>query len=100
MPVILGGPRVYNIALNWHFVTRYEDAESAPKRTYIPTSMLKSQNFSGDDTADPRIKRGEEGWEGKGIGRGGKELGGLGREGIGVWPTQKLSHGAPYVRTL
>jgi hypothetical protein len=31
---------------------------------------------------DPRIKR-----EGEG----------LGREGIGVWPTQKLSRGAPYV---
>jgi hypothetical protein len=48
--------------------------------------MLKSQNFSGGDTPGHRFKRGGDGWEGLG----------LGREGIGVWPTQKLSRGAPY----
>jgi hypothetical protein len=51
-----------------------------------PTSMLKSENFSGVIPLDPRIKR---------RGEGGRE--GLGRVGIGVWPTQKLSRGAPYV---
>jgi hypothetical protein len=49
-----------------------------------PTSMLKSENFSGVIPPDPRIKR------------GGEEREELGREGIGVWPTQKLSRGAPY----
>jgi hypothetical protein len=49
-----------------------------------PTSMLKSENFSAVIPPDPRIKRG-----GVGLGR-------VGREGIGVWPTQKLSRGAPY----
>jgi hypothetical protein len=56
------------------FLARYEDAEKVHQNA--PTSMLKS-----------RIKRGGEG------------LGGLsrvGKEGIGVWPTQKLSRGAPY----
>jgi hypothetical protein len=52
-----------------------------------PTSMLKSQNFSGGHTPDPISKA--EGREGRG-------WVGLGREGIGVWPTQKLSRGAPY----
>jgi hypothetical protein len=53
-----------------------------------PTSMLKFQNFPGLIPPDPRIKRGGEGRE--------KRKRGLGREGIGVWPTQKLSRGAPY----
>jgi hypothetical protein len=50
-----------------------------------PTSMLKSENFSGVIPPNSRIKRGGEG---------------LGREGIGVWPTQKLSRGAPYAISL
>jgi hypothetical protein len=55
-----------------------------------PTSMLKSENFSGVIPPDPRIKRG-----GVGLGR-------VGKGGIGVWPTQELSRGAPYAagRTL
>jgi hypothetical protein len=52
-----------------------------------PTSMLKCENFSGVIPPDPRIKR---------EGEGGRGWVGLGREGIGVWPTQKLSRGAPY----
>jgi hypothetical protein len=48
------------------------------------TSMLKSENFSGVIPPDSRIKR------------GGEKREGLGRERTGIWPTQKLSRGAPY----
>jgi hypothetical protein len=52
-----------------------------------PTSMLKSYIFSGVIPRTPVSKREE---------REGRGWVGLGREGIGVWPTQKLSRGAPY----
>jgi hypothetical protein len=70
-----------------------------------PTSILKSQNFSGVIPRTPVLKGEGRGGEGVREGRGtegrGKEGRGrscvrLGREGIGVWPTQKLSCGAPY----
>jgi hypothetical protein len=56
-----------------------------------PTSMLKSQNFSGDHTPGPPYQKGKGG-------RGG--LGWVGKGGIGVWPTKKLSRGAPYGRIV
>jgi hypothetical protein len=72
-----------------HFLARYGDVESAPKRTYKHAKISKI--FRGD-TPDPRIKMG-----GRGEDRGeGKYWVGSGKEGIGVWPTQKLSRGAPY----
>jgi hypothetical protein len=39
-----------------------------------PTSMLKSQNFSGGHTPDPRINSGGEGWGGDGLGWEGRKL--------------------------
>jgi hypothetical protein len=59
MPVILGGPSIL----------QYEDAKSAPKRTY---KHVKSQIFRGVIRPDPRIKRAGEGGEGLGgVGKGG-----------------------------
>jgi hypothetical protein len=66
-------------------LARYEDAKSAPKRTY---KHAKISNFAGGHIPlTPESKR--EGREGRG-------WVGVGREGTGVWPTQKLSRGAPY----
>jgi hypothetical protein len=50
-----------------------------------PTSMLKSENFSGVIPPDLRIKRGGEG---------------LGREGIGVWPTKNYPVAPPMVMNI
>jgi hypothetical protein len=52
-----------------------------------PTSMLKSENFSGITPPDPRIKRGEEGREG---------LGRVWKGGNRCLAHPKLSRGAPY----
>jgi hypothetical protein len=82
MPVILGGQKSIHYRMKLAFLVRYEDAKSAPKRT-CKRAKISNFVFRGY-FLDPRIKRGREGGEG------------LGRDGIGVWPTQKLSHGAPY----
>jgi hypothetical protein len=73
-----------NITLSHETGIFWPDMKMLKVHQNAPTSMLKSQIFSGVIPPDPRIKRGREGGEG------------LGREGIGVWPTQKLSRGAPY----
>jgi hypothetical protein len=44
----------------------------------------KISKFLRGSYPEHHIKRGGDGWEG------------LGREGIGVWPTQKLSRGTAY----
>jgi hypothetical protein len=72
MPVILGGSK--NIKLSHEtgfFLARYEDAESAPKRTYKHTKISKF--FKGRYPRTPVLKG--EGWEGvvEGYGREGRE---------------------------
>jgi hypothetical protein len=81
MPVILGGPRILHYRKKLAFLARYEDVKSAPKRTYKHAKIWKI--FRGHTPGPPYQNM-----------RGGRE--GLGRVGIGVWPTQKLSRGAAY----
>jgi hypothetical protein len=85
MPVISGGPRILHYRMKLAFLARYEDAKGAPKRTYKHSKISKF--FRGYDPRNP-VSKGE--------GRVGRGWVGLGWEGIGVWPTQKLSRGAPY----
>jgi hypothetical protein len=41
MPVILGGPRILHYRMKLAFLARYEDAKSAPKRTYKHAKITK-----------------------------------------------------------
>jgi hypothetical protein len=70
MPVILNGPRILHYRMKLAFLTRYEDAESAPKRTYKHAKLSK---FFRVIPPNPRIIRGGEGWDrGEVLGRVGK----------------------------
>jgi hypothetical protein len=62
MPVILDGSRILHYRMKLHFLARYGDAESAPKRTYKHAKISK---FFRGDTPDPRIKMGGRGEEGR-----------------------------------
>jgi hypothetical protein len=69
MPVILGGQRILHYRMKLAFLARYEDAKSAPKRTYKHAKI--SNFFRGSYPGPPNQKgKGERGgvgwgWEGR-----------------------------------
>jgi hypothetical protein len=64
-----------NITLSLESGIFYPDTKMLKVHQNAPTSILKSENFSGGDTPDPRIKRKERDGEGVRVGKGGEGRG-------------------------